>query len=111
MQIIGLNNVTGEQLKFELQTGGRFVVFEYCISILIMTLKRPSSVYFLRSGESGFNRSIPWSLCSLLLGWWGIPWGPIWTVSSVVRNCRGGRDVTGAVVRSLTERGPGPARR
>jgi hypothetical protein len=40
MQIIGLNSVTGEQLKFELQTGGRFVVLECCISILIMTFKR-----------------------------------------------------------------------
>jgi len=24
------------------------------------------------------------------LGWWGIPWGPIYTIASLVRNARGG---------------------
>jgi hypothetical protein len=25
-----------------------------------------------------------------VLGWWGIPWGPLYTVQSLVRNTRGG---------------------
>jgi len=36
-----------------------------------------------------------------VLGWWGIPWGPIWTISTIVTNLRGGRDVTNEVVRSM----------
>jgi hypothetical protein len=33
-------------------------------------------------------------LISLLFGWWGIPWGPIYTVTSLFKNFGGGRDVT-----------------
>ncbi len=31
-----------------------------------------------------------YSLVSLLVGWWGIPFGPIFTVQAVYRNFRGG---------------------
>ena len=33
------------------------------------------------------------TLFSLLLGWWGIPWGPIWTIKGVIRNLAGGRKI------------------
>ena len=33
---------------------------------------------------------------------WGIPWGPIWTIQSLAVNFRGGKDVTDAVVKSLS---------
>jgi hypothetical protein len=31
------------------------------------------------------------SLVSALFGWWGFPWGPIWTISSIFTNAVGGR--------------------
>ena len=46
-----------------------------------------------------------------VLGWWGIPWGPIWTISTIVTNLRGGRDVTNDVVRSMTTPVAGVTRR
>jgi ATP-dependent phosphoenolpyruvate carboxykinase len=33
-----------------------------------------------------------------LLGWWGIPWGPIYTIAAVVTNIRGGKDVTAEIL-------------
>jgi hypothetical protein len=30
-------------------------------------------------------------LLSALFGWWGFPWGPIWTISSIFTNAGGGR--------------------
>ena len=33
------------------------------------------------------------SLITLLLGWWGIPWGPIRTVQALYINLRGGQMV------------------
>jgi hypothetical protein len=101
MRIVGIEGLTADQINFELKTGGKFVLFEYCVSILILTFKRPSSIYFVRPGQGILGKALPSTLCSLLLGWWGIPWGPIWTISSVVRNLRGGRDVTAEVVASL----------
>jgi len=101
MKIHGVERLTAEQLDLELQRGARFVFFQYCVSILVMTFKRSSGIYFVRHGESVVTRGLPWTLVSLLLGWWGIPWGPIWTVSTVYRNLSGGRDVTSEVVASL----------
>jgi len=41
------------------------------------------------------------TLLSLVLGWWGIPWGPIYTVQSLWVNAQGGRDVTREVAAAL----------
>jgi hypothetical protein len=101
MKIRGLENISTEQVNHYLQQGARFVVFQYCISVLILTFKRPSDVFFIRAGESSFGKSLPFTLISLLLGWWGLPWGPIYTVSSTVTNLRGGRDITKDVVAAV----------
>jgi hypothetical protein len=58
MDIVGLETLDPEQMKREVQAGGKFV----------------------------------------------IPWGPIWTISTLAANLRGGRDVTTAVLDSVSSR-------
>jgi hypothetical protein len=41
-------------------------------------------------GSCSVRAGLPYSFGTLLLGWWGIPWGPIYTVQSINRNFRGG---------------------
>ncbi len=101
LKVRGAENLSLDGVKFEVERGGRFVVFQYCVSILIMSFKRPSPVYFIRAGESARGKGFGFSLISLLFGWWGIPWGPIWTIGSVVTNSRGGRDITNEVLKAL----------
>jgi hypothetical protein len=103
VKIVGIEGMSPQDIEFELQRGGRFVVFLYCVSVLVMTFKRPSAIYFIRAGEGTGSKSIPFTLISLVLGWWGIPWGPIWTISSVVTNLRGGKDVTKAIAATLSQ--------
>jgi hypothetical protein len=98
MKIIGIEGMTDEQLALELNRGGRFVVYQYCISALVMTFQRPSDIYFVRGNESRIGRGLVFIGLSMLLGWWGIPWGPIHTVTSLVTNLRGGKDVTREVL-------------
>ena len=43
MKIIGVEGLTNEQVNDEVGRGGRFVMYQYCISVLVMTFKRPSS--------------------------------------------------------------------
>ena len=86
-----------QELKFEIERGGRFVVFQYCISALIITFKRPTSVHFIKAGESAAVKSLPFTLLSLLLGWWGVPWGFIYTPQVIYKNLSGGIDVTPSV--------------
>ena len=94
MKINGAEGMTIEDIELELDKGGRFVVFQYCISILIMTFRRVSDIYFIKAGEFTFGLSIKYTLVSLLFGWWGIPWGPIYTIGAIFSNLFGGKDVT-----------------
>ena len=101
MKINGIEGLTGQQISFELQRGARFVIYQYCVSILILTFKRPSGIFLIRAGESPVGRGLVYSLISILFGWWGIPWGPIYTVQSLARNFGGGLDVTEQVLTAL----------
>lgn len=72
--------------------GGRFVVYKYCWS-LVLSFKQASPPMLVRAGEDGFGLAFRYSLLSLCFGWWGIP-GPVWAISTMLHNIRGGRDVT-----------------
>ena len=101
MRIIGTEGMSPQQVEFEIQRGGKFVFFQYCISILILTFRRPSDIYFVRPGESAIAKGLPFIVLTLFAGWWGIPWGPIYSVQSLVTNFRGGKDVTAEIAANL----------
>jgi hypothetical protein len=101
-KVVGLKEIKSSgELQQELQQGGKFVMYQYCISILILTFKRSSNIYFIRHEENAVVKGIPFTLLALLLGWWGIPWGPIYTIQSVWVNFQGGKDVTKEVLASM----------
>lgn len=62
-----------DQLNDELQKGAKFVVFSYTISIIFLSSKRPSDIYFIKSDEPSSKYSWKYSLLTLFFGWWGIP--------------------------------------
>lgn len=101
MSIRGLEGLSPQDLQDEVRRGGRFVVFSYTVSFLVVTLKRGSEVHFIRAGEGTFVKSLPYTLLSLVVGWWGFPWGFIYTPWSVIQNLQGGTNVTTAVLQSL----------
>jgi hypothetical protein len=101
VKILGIQGLTNEQVKQEVARGGRFVIYQYCISILIMTFKRPSEIYFVRGDENAVVKGLGFSAVSMLLGWWGIPWGPIYTIGSMWNNFSGGLDVTRDIVNHM----------
>ena len=101
MAIKGLENITAQQLSQELSQGAKFVVFSYAISVIILTFKRGSEVYYIRPGESAVAKGMPYTLLSLVTGWWGFPFGPIFTIWAVAVNFGGGKDVTQEVVNAM----------
>ncbi len=101
MSIKGIEGLTTAAIKAEVAGGAKFVMYQYCISLLVITFKRSSGIYFIRSGESAVGPGIVFTLLSLVLGWWGIPWGPIYTIEALVVNFKGGRDVTAQVMASV----------
>jgi hypothetical protein len=103
MRIRGAENLTPAQLAAELAAGGRLVLYEYCISLIVLTLRCPTDVYLLRPGEGGVWRGLPYTVLSLLLGWWGIPMGVLYTPLVLLTNLSGGCDVTDEVRALLRE--------
>jgi hypothetical protein len=94
MKIQGIEGMSPDQLRFEIQRGAKLVCYQYCISIVVMTFRRSSDVCYIPAGESAVIKGLPWTVLSLVAGWWGIPWGPIFTVQSLVTNFKGGKDLT-----------------
>ncbi len=106
MKILGTEGMDAPTVRQEVERGARFVLYTYCISLVVVTLKRPSNISFLRPGQSPVIKGLPFVLVSLLLGWWGFPWGPIYTVQCLVNDLLGGKDVTNDILASLAWRHP-----
>jgi hypothetical protein len=101
-KIVGMEDIqSGGHLQQEIQQGGKFVIYSYCISIVIMTFKRSSNIYFISHDQNAVVKGLPFTLLSFVLGWWGIPWGPIYTIQSIWTNFSGGKDVTKEVLASM----------
>jgi hypothetical protein len=106
-KIIGLEEVQSSgHLQQELQQGGKFVMYQYCISLLIITFRRSSNIYFISHEDNAVVKGLPFTLLSLVLGWWGIPWGPIFTIQAIWVNFSGGKDVTQEVLASISTVSP-----
>lgn len=85
MNLNDLSHIPYSELSKELEKGGKFVCYTYTISVIFMTFRRPSQVYFLKSNEWGIKYGWKYLLISLLLGLWGIPWGTrIYLTSNMV---------------------------
>ena len=96
-EIAGAEGLSPHELAAELDRGGKVVYFLYTISVLIMTFKRPSGLVLIRAGESATAKHLPYTALTLVAGWWGFPWGPIYSIMSLAKNFGGGEDVTASL--------------
>ncbi len=106
MKIANIQGLTPQQIRDEINNGGQFVYFPYTVSIVLATFKRSSDIYLVRSGEGKFKYSATSTLANVFLGWWGIPWGPIYTIGSLYSCLSGGKDVTNEVMSSINQQDP-----
>ena len=100
-QIQGIAGLTPAELVFELNRGAKFVVYRYCFSAVVVTVMQSTDIYLVRSDQSRVRKGLPWTLLTLAVGWWGIPWGPIRTIQSAWTNLKGGKDVTVQVANAM----------
>jgi hypothetical protein len=106
MRIHGIDGMSQAEIDRQIAGGGRFVFYEICISFIALTARRPSDVYFLKPGNKGIARGVPYAVLSLLLGWWGLPWGLVYTPLVVLTDLTGGCDVTAHVRQALDPGAP-----
>lgn len=101
MAIEGLGDRSVAQVQQEVAQGAKFVMFKYCISVLVMTFQRSSAVMYVAPGESVFMKGLPYTLLSFFLGWWGFPFGLIFTPICIITNLVGGKDVTTEIMAAI----------
>jgi serine/threonine protein kinase len=93
----GLETVTSDEaLAAEIQSGGAFVVFDYCISFGA-TWERTSPIYYRPPGGSLGAQAAWFAGLSALFGWWGLR-GPGRTLAAIGDCLTGGRDVSDWVI-------------
>jgi hypothetical protein len=67
----------------------RSAVFYMVISVVLLTIRTPMQGIFCSACAR--RTALRATLISTFFGWWGVPWGPIWTIASIYRNAMGGR--------------------
>ena len=67
--------------------------YQAALSFLIVSFKVPSRSY-IEGQPAPLYVPILLSMATLVLGWWGIPWGPVYTIQVLARNVRGGAKET-----------------
>lgn len=102
MIIKGIENMDGGNIMSQIQQGGKFVIYTYCFSVVLMTFRRSSGIYFIKAGEGSVKKGLKYTLLTALVGWWGIPWGPIYSIGAFITNFKGGKDVTNEVLAALS---------
>lgn len=66
----------------------RYVAFRHVISFVLGTVRTPTQgIFCARCARSKALRA---TAISAITGWWGIPWGPIWTILEGGKNAFGG---------------------
>lgn len=101
MKIRNIEGLSAFDLEREAERGARFVYYTYTLSFLLVTFKRTSGVYMIRGNENAVSKGNRFTLLSALFGWWGIPFGPKYTIESIRTNLKGGKDVTDEVMSTV----------
>lgn len=107
IQLRGSRPLFDEELRTRVAAGARCVRFEFCFSLLFVTVRRQSPVYLTDSWQGRYLRGLWFSFVALLLGPWGVPWGLLWTPWAVWVNATGGVDCTAEVLAALGSTGTG----
>ena len=93
-----------------IQKGERVISIPFVVSILIMTFQRSlGGLCAVGPGKWPMGKVITATLITSIFGWWGIPFGPIFSIVSLYHLWFGGRNQTFAVLKSAV--GPIEAKR
>lgn len=67
--------------------------YQVVMSFLVVTFRFPTRIYLPEHEPTRLTAALC-SVVSLIFGWWGFPWGPIYTFQVLGKNADGGLRVT-----------------
>lgn len=80
-------NRYGSYKGIEIKPETQMVSYTYVISLLVITYRKHTRYYFLEAErEKAAVAQLLCTLCNLILGWWGFPWGPVFTIKETFGN-------------------------
>lgn len=85
----GTARYRGEPLSY----ATRLRVYHVVVSLLVVSFRTRTRPVLHPSRASTATRLASCAV-TLACGWWGIPWGPIWTLRAMSRNVRGKDELT-----------------
>ena len=98
------DNDTFESIMAGKDNGDRFVFYEYLVPRpLFPPVRIPSKIFYIKNGDTK-RYYYKYNILVALLGWWGLPFGPMHTIAIFTNNLRG-NDVTDDVYQNLTPEG------
>src|SRR5690606_21700374 len=65
MPMPGTEGLTLRDVEQDILKGGRFIIHHWCVSIIILTFTRTTSVRYFRSWQSGFGQAALYSFISM----------------------------------------------
>lgn len=92
--LVGAEHMTPADIRWWLRDGAVAVRYEYCISVGLASLHCQSRLHLIDTKSPRYVPGLPYSLLSLALGPWGLPWGPVLAALAIWRNFCGGIDAT-----------------
>lgn len=101
LDLHAFSNVSEKEFRARLAAGERFVVYLFAVSVVVYSFRHPTKVTVSRNRSNAVLKGLPWSLLTLMLGWWSIPSGPIYTIQCLVANTRGGVDVSANILEHI----------
>lgn len=104
IEIRGIERMSAKEVIEEVERGGKFVIYQTVMSFVFITMKNPTAIHFIKAGHGRVGPGIGYTLQTFALGWWGVPWGLIYTPMVLITNLCGGKDVTEAVVADMVEK-------
>ena len=101
LQNIKNNNL--ESLKKDIDSGGKFIIFNYRIGLGAVSLLRFSPAIFIERNEEIEKFKRKYNRLNFLLGPWFIFKGPFLTYDAYKINKNGGIDITNDILTNLTQ--------
>jgi hypothetical protein len=98
--LAGTEGMTLGDIELDVLKGGRFLRYHWNISIIVLSFRNSTGLTYVRSDRSAGLGALGWGTFSLFFGWWGFPWGIVYTPLSLWHNTRGGTDHTHEVLKA-----------
>ncbi|CAM1356633.1 hypothetical protein [Tenacibaculum halocynthiae] len=102
LSLRNIENLSKDNVQERINKGYRFIIYPYCISLVISNINAVSPAFFLSPKDDRKKQGFIYNVISLIFGWWSIPYGPSDTINSVKTNLKGGIDITDDVMINLT---------